>query len=66
VHLRVRAHTPLEALTVNPVAPQSHRFDSARLRALLAEAIPDVPVFDVCHPDYTGAVGDIRVVPPLV
>jgi hypothetical protein len=45
----------LEALTVNPLAPQSHRFDSARLRALIEAAIPDVPVIDVLHPDYTGA-----------
>ncbi|HYB24763.1 MAG TPA: hypothetical protein VED41_13255, partial [Solirubrobacteraceae bacterium] len=37
----------LEALTVNPLAPQSHRFDSAQLRARLAQAIPDVPIFDV-------------------
>jgi hypothetical protein len=47
VHLQALARIPLEALTVNPVAPQSHRFDSARLCALLAEAIPDVPIFDV-------------------
>ena len=40
----------LKAITVNPVAPQSHRFDSVRLRALLAQAIPDdVPIFDVLH-----------------
>jgi hypothetical protein len=45
----------LEALTVNPLAPQSHRFDSAQLRGLLAEAIPDVPIFDVMHADYAGA-----------
>jgi hypothetical protein len=44
----------LEAITVNPLAPQSHRFDSIQLRALLQEAIPDVPVFDVLHADYTG------------
>ncbi len=44
----------LQAITVNPVAPQSHRFGSERLRALLREAIPDVPVFDVLHPDYGG------------
>jgi hypothetical protein len=37
----------LKAITVNPVAPQSHRFDSARLRTLIEEAIEDVPVFDV-------------------
>ncbi len=41
----------LEALTINPVAPESHRFDSAQLRQLLEEAIPDVPVFDVLQRD---------------
>jgi hypothetical protein len=45
----------LQALTVNPLAPQSHRFDSAQLRGLLAEAIPGVPIFDVLHADYAGA-----------
>jgi hypothetical protein len=45
----------LQAITVNPVAPQSHRFDSVRLRALLAEAIPeDVPILDVLDRDYAG------------
>jgi hypothetical protein len=45
----------LEAITVNPVAPQSHRFDSAELRSRLEHAIADVPVLDVMHPDYLGA-----------
>jgi hypothetical protein len=45
----------LKAITVNPVAPQSHRFDSQRLRELLAKAIENVPIFDVLHPDYRGA-----------
>jgi hypothetical protein len=45
----------LQAITVNPVAPQSHRFDSAELRGLLEEAIPEVPIFDVLHPGYRGA-----------
>jgi hypothetical protein len=45
----------LEAITVNPVAPQSHSFDSAELRALLAETLPEVPIFDVLHADYRSA-----------
>jgi hypothetical protein len=45
----------LRALTVNPVAPQSHSFDSARLRSMLSEAIPDLPVFDVMGPEYRGS-----------
>jgi hypothetical protein len=40
----------LEAITVNPVAPQSHRFDTVRLQALLSDAISDVPLFDVLQP----------------
>ncbi|HEX3509753.1 MAG TPA: hypothetical protein VHT27_01515 [Solirubrobacteraceae bacterium] len=45
----------LRALTVNPVAPQSHSFDSARLRELLATAIGGVPIFDVRHAGYRGS-----------
>jgi hypothetical protein len=37
----------LMAITVNPVAPRSHRFHSDLLRDLIEEAIADVPVFDV-------------------
>jgi predicted regulator of Ras-like GTPase activity (Roadblock/LC7/MglB family) len=42
----------LKAITVNPVAPQAHHFDSERLRALIEEAVGDVPVFDVLDPNY--------------
>lgn len=45
----------LKALTVNPVAPQSHRFDSAQLQRLLQETILDLPIFDVLAPDYDPA-----------
>jgi hypothetical protein len=41
----------LKAITVNPVAPQSHHFDSALLRTLIEEAIEDIPVFDVLAGD---------------
>jgi hypothetical protein len=54
VHLQALARISLEALTVNPVAPESHRFDSAQLRDLLGSSIPDVPIFDVLHADYRG------------
>jgi hypothetical protein len=40
----------LHAITVNPVAPRSHRFDSQRLCELIAAAVPDVPVLDVLDP----------------
>jgi hypothetical protein len=48
--IQVLRPSRLEAITVNPVAPQSHRFDSARLQKLLRDVIPDVPLFDVLHP----------------
>ncbi|MBA3807065.1 MAG: hypothetical protein H0X28_01525 [Solirubrobacterales bacterium] len=47
IHLRVLAPIHLRALTVNPVAPHSHVFDSKHLRGLLEEAIPRVPILDV-------------------
>jgi hypothetical protein len=53
-HLLTLSRTELRAITVNPLAPCSHRFDSRRLRALLREALPDVPIFDVLHADYPG------------
>lgn len=55
IELRVLRPIELLALTVNPVAPQSHSFDSAALRAQLAREIPDLPIFDVRHPSYAGA-----------
>jgi hypothetical protein len=51
--LKTLKRIELEAITVNPLAPQSHSFDSAQLRGLLEAAIPDVPVFDVLHADYS-------------
>jgi hypothetical protein len=42
----------LLAITVNPVAPQSHRFDSLELRELIGAAVADVPVLDVLDPSY--------------
>jgi hypothetical protein len=50
--IEVLAPIDLRAITVNPVAPRSHSFDSRRLRALLEEAIPDVPILDVRDPTY--------------
>jgi hypothetical protein len=55
LELRTLNRIALDAITVNPVAPRSHRFDSAQLRKLLADAIPDVPIFDVLHADYVGS-----------
>ena len=50
--VEVQRTIELKAITVNPVAPQSHRFDSRRLRELIGAAVPDVPVLDVLDPSY--------------
>jgi len=53
VSIEVRRTIALKAITVNPVAPQSHRFDSAQLRELIAAAVPDdIPVLDVLDESY--------------
>jgi hypothetical protein len=56
VALEVRRPIELRAITVNPVAPQSHAFDSAELRAAIAAAVGEVPVFDV-REGGSGAAG---------
>jgi hypothetical protein len=52
IDIRVLRPISLGAVTVNPVAPQSHSFDSERLQALLRAALPDVPLFDVLDSSY--------------
>jgi hypothetical protein len=52
IAIAVRRAIELRAITVNPVAPQSHRFDSRQLRELIEAGVPDVPVLDVLDPDY--------------
>jgi hypothetical protein len=47
LRIEVISPTRLVALTVNPLAPQSHRLDSRELRERLSEAVPGVPVYDV-------------------
>jgi hypothetical protein len=42
----------LKAITINPVAPRSHRFGSQQLREMIEAAIPDIPVLDVLDPSY--------------
>jgi hypothetical protein len=54
IELSVLNPIDLLALSVNPLAPQSHGFDSATLRGLLADAIPGVPIFDVLHASYAA------------
>ncbi|HTZ63545.1 MAG TPA: hypothetical protein VMB51_05525 [Solirubrobacteraceae bacterium] len=52
--LSIETRRPIElrAVTVNPLAPQSHSFDSAELRERLRAALGEVPVLDVLDPDY--------------
>jgi hypothetical protein len=52
ISIEVRRTIALKAITVNPLAPQSHRFDSRELRELIAAAVPDVPVLDVLDESY--------------
>jgi hypothetical protein len=47
VRLAVQREIDLRAITVNPVAPMSHSFDSRELRERIASAVGDVPVLDV-------------------
>jgi hypothetical protein len=63
VRIEVLNAIDLRAITVNPVAPQSHTLDSSELRERLKAAIADVEIFDVMHPDYAGArqVGDVAI-----
>jgi len=55
VAIEVRRTIALQAITVNPVAPQSHRFDSRQLRELIEAAVEDVPILDVLDPSYRPA-----------
>jgi hypothetical protein len=47
ISIEVLRPIKLQAITVNPVAPQSHSFDSASLREAIAAAVEGVPVLDV-------------------
>jgi hypothetical protein len=52
ISIEVLETIELKAITVNPLAPQSHRFDSRQLRELIEQAVPDVPVLDVLDSSY--------------
>jgi hypothetical protein len=52
ISIEVQQTIELKAITVNPLAPQSHRFDSQQLRELIEAAVPDVPVLDVLDSSY--------------
>lgn len=55
IAVEVLAPIDLLAVTVNPVAPGSHRFDTLQLCEDLALAIPDVAVVDVVAGVVAGA-----------
>jgi hypothetical protein len=54
VSIEVQQTIELKAITVNPVAPQSHRFDSRQLRGRIEAAVGDVPVYDVLDSSYVA------------
>ncbi len=47
----------LKAITVNPLAPQSHELDSRELRESIESAVSDVPVLDVLDESYLALAG---------
>ncbi len=52
ISIEVLQTIALKAITVNPIAPRSHRFDSHQLRELIEASAPDVPVLDVLDSSY--------------
>ena len=54
VSIEVQQTIELKAITVNPVAPQSHRFDSRELRERIEAVVADVPVYDVLDSSYVA------------
>jgi hypothetical protein len=57
VAIEVRKTIALQAITINPIAPQSHRFDSRELRELIEAAVGEVPVLDVLDRVYLAQSG---------
>jgi len=54
--IRVVYPTRLKAITVNPVAPGSHIFNSDKLLRMVREVISDVCVINVCDENYTSQI----------
>lgn len=52
IAIEVRRRIDLKAITVNPVAPQAHAFDSSELREAIEAVVVDVPILDVLDPSY--------------
>ncbi len=55
IDIEVLRRVELRAITVNPVAPLSHRLSSDRLRAAIYKISSRVPVFDVRSHTYRRA-----------
>jgi hypothetical protein len=55
LRLEVLNRVDLSAVTVNPLAPLSHRLDSERLCSAISNLVPQVPVLDVKAPRYSAA-----------
>jgi hypothetical protein len=45
--VKVLNNITVAAVTVNPYAPSGYSFDHEELRSSIAEALPNIPVFDV-------------------
>jgi hypothetical protein len=56
VYVEVLRWVDLRAITVNPVAPLSHSFDSDGLRAAITKIASRVPIFDVKSHSYQHAM----------
>lgn len=54
IRFAVLRRTRLNAITVNPVAPPTHRFDSEELRRRLTEKLAGIAIRDVLHASYAG------------
>ena len=52
ISIEVLRTIELKAITVNPLAPRSHSFDSRELRESIESAVSDVPVLDVLDASY--------------
>lgn len=55
LRISYRRRIRLLSLTVNPVSPAAPRFDAADFLGSMRQAVPWLPVFDVCAPSYPGA-----------
>jgi hypothetical protein len=57
ISIEVLQTIALKAITINPLAPQSHELDSRELRESIESAVSDVPVLDVLDESYLALAG---------